>query len=159
MNDCPVDVRKMRPVDSIEGDSVVDTNLLREMAKKAHEFRREQEWCERIDHEYLAYGVGGVVAVFLFQITPSSEDVDSCLWVVVGDLPPAFLVVDDNSTVADALDGYCSEMEAWVEAAETGESVDDLIPVNAPPTPANVEQLKGRLRFLRTEILPLVEAN
>ena len=50
-------------------------------------------------------------------------------------------------------------MEAWVEAAEAGENLDDLIPVKAPPTPANVEQLKGRLQFLRTEILPLVKAN
>ena len=84
----------MQPVDSIEGDSIDDTKLLREMAKEAHDFMREQEWCECIDHQYLAYGVGGVVAVFLFQITPTSEDVDSFLWVIVGDLPPAFLVVE-----------------------------------------------------------------
>jgi hypothetical protein len=149
----------MMPVNSIEGDSAEDTELLREMATEAHEFMLEQEWCERIDHEYLAYGVGGVVAVFLFQITPRTEDVDSCLWVIVGDLPPAFLVVDDNPTAADALDGYCSEMEAWVEAAEAGENLDELIPVNAPPTLANVEQLKGRLQFLRSEILPLANAS
>jgi hypothetical protein len=157
MNDCPVDIRKMRPVDSIEEDSLVDTRLLREMATEAYKFMREQEWCERIDHQYLAYGVGGVVAVFLFQITPRSEDVDSCLWVIVGDLPPAYLVVDDNPTAADAIEGYCSEMQAWVEAAETGESVDDLIPVNAPPTPANAQQLNGRLEFLRSKIMPLVK--
>lgn len=147
----------MTPVDSIEGDSVIDTKLLREMAKEAQEFMRDQEWCERIDHQYLAFGVGGVVAVFLFQITPRSEDVDSCLWVIVGDLPPAYLVVEDNPTAADALDSYCSEMEAWVGAAEAGESLEDLISVNAPPTPANVEQLTGRLHFLRAEIIPLVK--
>jgi hypothetical protein len=154
-NDCPVDINKMMPVDSIEGDSIVDTNLLREMATEAHEFMCEQEWCERVDRQYLAYGVGRVVAVFLFQITPRSEDVDPYLWVIVGDLPPAFIVVEDNSTAADALDAYCSEMKAWVEAAEKCVSVDDLIPVNAPPTLGNAEQLKGRLQFLRSEILPL----
>lgn len=158
MSDYPVDIRKMQPVDSIEGDSVDDTKLLREMATEAHEFMSEQEWCERIDQQYLAYGVGGVVAVFLFQITPRSEDVDSCLWVIVGDLPPAFIVVDDNPTAADALDGYCSEMEAWVEAVELGESVDELIPVNGAPSSDNAEQLKGRLGFLRSEIRPLVNA-
>jgi len=158
MNDCSVDIKRMQPVDSIEGDSIDDTKLLRKMATEACEFMREQEWCERIDHQYLAYGVGGVVAIFLFQITPRFEDVDSCLWVIVGDIPPAYIVVDDNPTVADALDGFCSEMEAWVEAAEAGESVEDLIPVNAPPTPANVEQLKCRLGFLRSQILPLIKA-
>jgi len=148
----------MMPVDSIEGGSTVDTNLLREMAIEAYEFMCEQEWCERVDHQYLAYGVGGVVAVFLFQITPRSEDVDPWLWVIVGDLPPAYIVVDDNPTAADALDAYCSEIQTWVEAAERGESVDDLIPVNAPPTLGNAEQLNGRLEFLRSKILPLVKA-
>ena len=158
MSDCPVDITRMQPVDSIEGDSIDDTKLLREMAKDAHDFMREQEWCECIDHQYLAYGVGGVVAVFLFQITPTSEDVDSFLWVIVGDLPPAFLVVDDNPTASDAIEGYCVEMMAWVEAAEAGESLDDLIPVNAPPTPGNIQQLKGRLDFLRSEIIPRAKA-
>jgi hypothetical protein len=78
------------------------------MATEAYEFMREKEWCERIDYQYLAYGIGGVVAVFLFQITPRFESVDSCLWVIVGDLPPAYLVVDENPTAADALEAYCS---------------------------------------------------
>jgi len=159
MDDCAIDVSKMQPVDLIEGDSTADTVLLREMATEAHEFVCNQSWCERVNHQYFAYGVGGVVAVFLFQITPSAEDVDSCLWVVVGDLPPAYLVVDDSPTAADALDGYCSEMMAWVEAIEAGESIDELIPVNASPTLVNAEQLKGRLRFLRSKIIPLANGN
>ncbi len=146
------------PVDSIEGDSAADANLLRKMATEAHEFMCEKEWCERIDSQHFAFGVGGVVAVFLFQITPRSEDVDSSLWVIVGDLPPAYIVVEDNPTAADALDAYCSEMEAWVEAAEKGESVEDLIPVNVSPTHANAEQLRGRIEFLQTKIIPLARA-
>jgi hypothetical protein len=158
MSDCPVNTDRMRPIDSIEGDSVIDTNLLKEMATEAHEFMREQDWCERIDQQYLAYGVGGVVGVFLFQITPRYEDVDPCLWVIVGDLPPAYIVVDGNPTVADALDAYCFEMEAWVKAADKGESVDNLIPVNVPATPENAQHLDARLRYLRSEIIPLARA-
>ncbi len=152
---CPVDINKMQPADSIEGDSIVDTNLLREMAAEAHEFVGEQEWCERVERQYLAYGVGGVVAVFLIFITPRFEDVDRYLWVIVGDLPPAYLVVEDNPTAADALEAYCSEMNAWIEAVRKGESVEELIPVSAPPTRDYAEQLNGRLEFLRSEIIPL----
>lgn len=159
MDGCPIDVSKMQPVDLIEGDSVADTVLLREMATEAHDFICNQGWCELVNHQYFAYGVGGVVAVFLFQITPGAKDVDSCLWVIVGDLPPAYLVVDDSPTAADALDGYCSEMMAWVEAIEAGESVDELIPVNASSTIENAEQLKGRLEFLRSKIIPLANGN
>jgi hypothetical protein len=147
----------MWPVDLIEGDSVADKDLLREMAKEARKFICEHDWCERVDQQYLAYGVGGVVAAFLFQITARAGDVDPCLWVIVGDIPPAYLVVDGNPTAADALDGYCSEMMAWVEAVEAGECIDDLIPVNTTPTIENAQRLKGRLQFLRSEIVPLAK--
>jgi len=158
MDSYTIDVSKMQPVDLIEGDSLVETDLLKKMEAEAHEFICRQDWCEHIDRQYLAYGVGGVVAVFFFQITPNAEDVDSCLWVVVGDLPPAYLVVDDCPTAADVLDGYCSLMMEWVEAVEAGESVDELIPVNASPTIENAEQLKGRLDFLRSRIIPMAVA-
>jgi hypothetical protein len=148
----------MKPVDLIEGEDAIDTSLLREMAANARDFICANEWCEHLDSQYLAFGVGGVVAVFLVQITPASEDVDACLWVIVGDLPPAYIVVDDNPTATDAVDAYCSEMEAWVEAVRNGESVDELIPVNASPTPEYAEQLSGRLAYLRSAILPLARA-
>src|ERR1017187_10666819 len=157
-DDCGVEISRMTPVDSIEGESVIDTNLLRRMATEARDFIGTQDWCEHIDHQYFAYGVGGVVAVFLFQITSRFVDIDECLWGIVGDLPPAYIVVEDNPTAADALDAYCSEMESWVEAVQNGESVDELIPVNVPPTREYAEQLSGRLGYLRSEILPLAQA-
>ena len=90
------------------------------------------------------------------SITPRSKDVGTWLWAVVGDLPPAYIVVDDNPTAADALDAYCSEMGSWVEAVERGDSIDDLIPVNVPATPEFARQLGGRLEYLRLKVLPLV---
>jgi hypothetical protein len=158
MNDCPVDISKMLPVDSIEGDSDADTKLLREMATEAREFLSDHDWCGSVTEQYLAYGVGGVVSVFLFHITSRIDDVDPWLWVIVGDIPSAYVVVEDNPTAADALDGYCSEMTAWVEAVEAGESVEDLIPVNAPPTIEDARALFGRIQFLRSEIIPLTTA-
>lgn len=157
-NDCSVNVDKMKPFDSIEGEDAIETKLLGEMAIEARDFITSNDWCEHLDSQYLAYGVGGVVAVFLVQITPASEDVDACLWVVVGDLPPAYIAVEDNPTAADALDAYCSELDTWVEAARNGESVEELIPVNVLATPEHAEQLRGRLGYLRSEILPLARA-
>ena len=155
--DCPANIDLIKPVDLIEGEDALDTKLLREMAAEARDFINSHEWCERIDHEYLAYGLGGVVGVFLFLITPRRKDVDKWLWAIVGDLPPAYIVVDDNPTASDALDAYCSEMGSWVEAVESGDSIDDLIPVNAPATPESATQLRGRLEYLRLKVLPLVK--
>jgi len=159
MDSSPIQTDGMVSIDCIVGDSAVDTCLLLEMATEAHEFMRAKEWCERVDHQYFAYGIGGVVAIFLIQITPRFEDVDNWLWVIVGDLPPAYIVVEDNPTAADALDAYCLEMKEWVEAVEKDESVEELIPVNSPATRENAEQLRGRIEFLRAEILPLVAAH
>jgi hypothetical protein len=157
-NDCPVNVDRMKLDDSIEGEDAADTRLLKEMAVEARNFIGANEWCQQIDRLRLAYGVGGVVAIFLAQITPAQEDVDGWLWVVVGDLPPAYIVVEDNPTAADALDAYCSEMEAWVDAVQNGESIDELIPVDVPPTQEYAERLSGRLAYLRSVILPFARA-
>src|ERR1700738_1135963 len=103
-NNCPIDVSKMKPLDSMEGEDAEDTKLLKEMATKARQFVSSHEWCERVDGLYLAYGVGGVIAVFLTQITPRSDDVDEWFWVIVGDVPSAYITADGNPTAADALD-------------------------------------------------------
>ena len=154
-SDCDIDTSGMCPFDSIAGDSAEDTALLRGMATEVEEFLSGNHWCKGIDESYLAYGIGGVIAVFLFKIVPSSPDIDKCLWVIVGDLPSAYIVTEDSPTAADAIEAYCSEMDAWVEAVETGESVEELIPVNAPSTPDFASQLKGRLEFLRDKVVPL----
>ena len=92
--------------------------------------------------------------MFLFRIFPRSQDVDECLWVVVGDVPPAYLVTDESRTPAEALRTYISEMRYWVAAVESGKPVNELIPVNAPANPDTAMALKKRLAFLESEILP-----
>jgi len=154
--DCPANIDLMKPVNLIEGENALDTQLLREMAEEARDFISSHDWCERVDHQYLAYGIGGVVGVFLILITPRDKNVDKWLWAIVGDLPPAYIVVEDNPTASDALDAYCSEMRSWVEAVERGDRIGDLIPVNAPATPEFARELRGRLEYLRLKVLPLV---
>jgi hypothetical protein len=95
-NNCPIDISKMKPLDLIEGEDPLDTKLLKEMAIEARNFIGSHEWCERVEQQYLAFGIGGVVAAFLVQITPRSEDVDTFLWVIVGRLPPDYIAAQDD---------------------------------------------------------------
>ena len=44
-------------------------------------------------------------------------------------------------------------MTLWVDAVRRGVSLDDIIPVNAPPSRVNVDDLASRLDFLQNEIL------
>lgn len=111
-------------------------------------------WCDGIIEEYVGAYYEGIIGIFLFRFMPRLVSVDEWIWVVVGDLPPAYLTCDACENPAEALAGYLGEMMEWVEAAERGESVANLIPVNVPSTQENASSLRTRLRFLQQKILP-----
>ena len=149
----PMPEEGLIPVEEMRGDDLQDTHLLNGMLEDATNFIRGFDWSGEIRRRWLGLGIGGVVAVFLFELAPASPEVDTRLWVVAGDLPPAYLVLDNAPTAREALARYVEEMSRWVEAARAGDSVDDLIPVNVSPTPANAEMLSSRLELLRQTLL------
>jgi hypothetical protein len=149
-----IDLNCVVPIEQMRGDSEEDTRFLGEMRKEAEGFMNSFDWCRRISEEYFGFGVGKVIAVFLFKIVPRSPDIDKWLWVIVGDLPPAYLVTDNSPDPVSALESYISEMEKWVRAALNSQAVDHLIPVNVEPTDENATALAKRLSFLKKEILP-----
>ena len=137
------------PVADMKGENDEETRGLATMFEDACAFLSSFRWCERIEDSFFGFGYAQIVAVFLFRIKPTHPDIDDWLWVVVGDIPPAYLVTQGNITPDLALDGYIFEMSRWVEAAKEGRSVTDLIPVNAPATPENAEALQCRLGALK----------
>jgi hypothetical protein len=148
-----LDFSKTVPEDQVQGDDEEDTQLLRELIARAKRYIEGFAWCKDLRETYFGLGVGGIFAVVLTRIEPAREDVDEWLWVVVGDLPPLYLVTDDAPNPAAALDAYIGEAERWVAAVRAGEPVDDLMPTGAPPTSEWADQLDSRLRFLDREIL------
>jgi hypothetical protein len=137
----------MNPVEAIEDPEVA------EFAKRAEQFLSGFRWCGQILGAELAWATAGVLGVFRIRISPAEPDVDEIVWVVTGDLPSAYLGYEPEDTWQDALQGYVSEMQLWVDAAKGGESVSDLIPVNVAPTPENAARLEDRLTFIRTRLL------
>ncbi len=148
-----VDVTQLKPVSATLGDSEEDSALLLKMATEAKQFIQSFEWCCGVNHEYFGLGVGGVVAAFLYNITPSRPDVDSWLWVIVGDVPPAYIVTRDANTPVLAIEAYISEMREWTAAVKAGNPVDDLIPVNVPATAEWGYELERRLGFIEKTLL------
>jgi len=69
-----------------------DTRLLIEMAQQAKDYLSSFALCGSIREAYFGDGYGGIAAIFFFHIQPMRPEVDEWLWVVVGDLPPAYLV-------------------------------------------------------------------
>ena len=142
------------PLDQMAGDDEEDTALLREMAESAENCLKSFSWCLAVRDSFFGAGIGKIIAVFLFRISPARHDIDEWLWVVVGDMPPAYLVTECCKTPSEAIEAYIEEMSKWVEHARRGQESAEVIPVNVPATPEWAENLNKRLETLRATILP-----
>src|ERR1051326_8071593 len=111
-----VEVMRLVPTEQMSGDGKKDTLLLKEMADEAREFLLSFKWCRNIRCSWFGWGVGEVCAVFFFEIIPRSKKIDRWLWVIVGDLPPAYLVIDASPTPLAALANYVDLMQKWIDA-------------------------------------------
>jgi hypothetical protein len=132
----------MIPVTHLRGSAVI------ELARRAHRFLSTFPWCAVITESYLAWALAPQTGVFFFRLVPARPDMDKELWVIVGDLPPAYIVCDNAQTWQEALDAYGVEMMRCVEAVRAGRSVQDLIPVNAPPTAQYADMLETRIKLI-----------
>jgi len=141
------------PADQMAGEDDEETSLLLEMFHEARGFLTAFDWCTAIREEFFGLGIGGVVAVFLFRIQPARPEIAEWQWVVVGDLPPAYLMTDVNRNPSCALAEYVVQMLRWVRAVRRGRSVDRLIPVNTASTKEYADMLESRLQFLCEHVL------
>ena len=150
-----VPVRGVVPITQMVGDDDdEDTRLLRDMAWGAEQYLRKFPWCKDIRELHFGHGYGGIVAVFLFRIEPSHTGVDEWLWVVFGDVPPAYLVIDECNAPSQALEKYVQEVSKWVSLARRGRSSKVVIPVSVPATPENAADVENRLDFICENVLP-----
>jgi hypothetical protein len=136
------------------GEDEEDSRLLHLMADGAERYLSSFKWCQGIKERFFGDGYGGIVAVFLFHMEPGSVGVDEWLWVIFGDIPPAYLVTDECKKPSEALTGYIGEMSKWVALAKEARSSVEVIPVNVPSTRENAEDLAKRLTFLGEIVVP-----
>lgn len=127
--------------------------LLQAALEEAKAYIKGFPWCHSINEGLYGLGVGGVVAVFLFEIT-ADAGVDDRLWVVCGDLPSAYLVADSAPTPCQALERYCELIDAWIIAVRRKEGLSEVFPVAAEPTEENAKALERRVAMLREDVIP-----
>lgn len=153
-----LDLSKVTPVSQMAGDDAEETALLRAELDKARAYLHSQKWCRGIKEAFFGSGIAKVVCTFLFRIDPD-PGVDEWLWVVVGDVPSAYMVPDDIVDGVDAIAAYCELMDEWVRAVRGQGSLKDVFPVRAPPTSANAAALESRIGRFRNDIIPTLLNN
>ena len=123
------------------------------LAEEASQFLLSHAWCKAVRSAHLAWAAAGVLGVFRFEIEPAHSGVDKSLWVVVGDVPSAYLTCEGNPTWREALEGYIHEMKRWVAAVRSGAPLDDVISAGVTPSAEHADMLYSRLNFISREIL------
>lgn len=144
----------LKPISQMVGEDNEETGQLQSLHLKAQTYLKTFKWCNSIDEEYFGAGVADIVGAFFFKISPTSSDIDALLWVIVGDIPSAYLVLDEAKTPAAALKRYIELRREWVAAIKKGQMPKGVMPVDAKPTLENAHDLEGRLDFLEQKILP-----
>ena len=148
--DRPAHVGGVEDIESVidRFDDVEDREGLRALVDTARSFLGDQRWVISVSDLWWGTGVLPKVGVFLARIE-ADEDADEFLWTVVGDLPSAYLVVDDLSNPLEALEAHCDYMEEWVTAVCTGDGLVDVMPTGSDPTKENAVLLEARVRLIR----------
>lgn len=149
----PINFSKLCKSNEIQGEDKIETKQLYELLDQATNYINSFKWCKDVKESYMGIGVSKILGIFLFHILPDGPKVDEWIWVIVGDLPPAYITIENAPNAACALDGYIGAMEEWVEAVKAGKSVDELIPVNVSPTIKYAMMLEERLKVLDKKFL------
>jgi hypothetical protein len=167
MNSVPIEVKGKEvalglvPSGSIVGDDEEDTALLRVMFDAARQYISSFSWCEAVLDSYFGGGVGGIFAVFFFHIRCSRVDVDPWIWIVVGDIPPAYLPLSDCDSPREVFRTYIHGMSRWVEFARKGQpgaaTPRDVPPIDVPPTTEWAERLNQKIYGLTLAVQPFFE--
>lgn len=159
-SDSEVPVAGVVPVNKMIGEDEEDTVLLRGMAADADAYIRSFSWCRNVSRTFFGGGVGGILAVFLFNIEPSRPDIDRWIWIVVGDIPSAYLPLEDARSPAEVFSTYIHGLTRWVQLAwqgKQGNADDGVPPVNIPATPEWAGELEKRLHLLRFVVKPFFQ--
>jgi hypothetical protein len=149
----PSGVSVLCPARAYQGETEFETKMLSRYLDEATAFLESLSWCTEVRAAYFGVGVGGVIAVFLVEVVVKGVELE-WLWVVAGDLPPAYVAADRAPTPCAALSAYCELLERWVEAVRQGTLGAAIFPLPLEPTTELATELSSRLATLRRIVLP-----
>ena len=155
-----MDIEQFPLLSQLKAEDYEEVEGLLELGARAKRYLESHRWCDGLRSLRFGDGVPGVVGVFLARPSPvDSSGLDEWLWVVVGDLPSAYLVTDQASTPSSALRLYADLMDDWAKWVLSGakESENNVFPVKAERTEKHATMLMTRTKHLREVIAPWMD--
>lgn len=132
-------------------DEVID------LVNEAVDYLKSFSWCKKISSGWLAKDFGYILCIFYFEIEPlEGSNADNNLWVIVGDLPPAYLDTIECNTPHEAVEIYCFLMEEWIESVKEGKPLENCYPISVEPTIEHANMLHSRIESIKRDYLPYV---
>lgn len=135
-----IDFSKLTPIEFMFGKDFEETQQLAALFEEAELYLSSFAWCRGVRKAYFGLGVADFIGIFLFELMPSEDSRDRFLWVVAGDVPPAYLAAESYPNSAFALQGYIQRMKSELASADC----------NA----AQQRELMRRIMLLDSEVLP-----
>lgn len=124
------------------------------LVEEARFYLSSYKWCREIKRQWLALNCENLLTVFLFEIIPNSQNADDYVWVVVGDLPSAYIDIESARDKKQVVKTYTEIMGDWVHVVKKSGNIEDCYPLNVPPTKEYAEMLSIRIKLIRENILP-----
>ncbi|TQV80787.1 hypothetical protein [Denitrobaculum tricleocarpae] len=122
---------------------------------KAKAVLSDEPWCPPTTETYVAAYCPPIVAVFLYRIDTQHpvalEDEDGFLewaWVLVGDLPPLYILYMPIADGLDALRCYVGVYQTWLKRFDAGLPLEEIADLKVPHDEEHAEMLRVRAKLL-----------
>lgn len=128
---------------------------------EAAEFLASHSWFVRVTKSHLVLELTPMLSLVRAEVEVKSSATAE-MWVIIGDLPPAYIDRGICRTPLDAFMGYVGELEAWADAATQGQSLSEYMPVcyrasskELPVTRDIIERIRNLCKSIELHLLPL----
>jgi hypothetical protein len=125
---------------------------------EAQRYLMSFQWCKKIINGWLAKDWGYMLCIFYFEIEPAkNSEADNFVWIVVGDIPSAYIDIESAKDELEVLKVYTFLMNEWIRNVKQGKSVEDCFPIGVSPTIKHADMLSRRIAIIESDFITQLE--
>lgn len=144
----------MIEIDELKKSGVEYVDEVTTLSVEAQQYLKSFSWCNEIEKGWLAKGWGYILCIFYFKIKPTpGSGADDFIWIIVGDIPPAYIDIQSVDSALEALKAYVNIMEEWINNIKEGKSVDNCFPINVEPSMKHADMLQKRIEIINSDFI------